>query len=270
MPVVLRHADHEAGDDREVPEDRRQRRHREMVVGVEDPDDDPRDPEQDHDREEDAREPDREALVPPGTPNSRTTHGAIRMKSALSAVRPSSISQKRLDATRQARLRSPFSISSLNTGTNADDKAASATQGADQVREVGRNRERVDLALRAEVIRRDDLADQPEHAREPRRDREDDRRPRQTARAGSWIGNRRAEGEPLAGSHRPRPREECRFGRPVRAAAGLAALVARYESGVPLTGARVVFHVMRIGSGAAGAAARLLRSSARRIAGVFL
>ena len=48
------------------------------------------------------------------------------MKSALSAVRPSSISQKRLEATRQARLRSPFSISSLKTGTKADESAASA------------------------------------------------------------------------------------------------------------------------------------------------
>ena len=37
------------------------------------------------------------------------------------------ISQKRLEATRHARLRSPFSNSSLKTGTNADDRAASAT-----------------------------------------------------------------------------------------------------------------------------------------------
>ena len=49
------------------------------------------------------------------------------MKSAESAVRPSSISQKRLDATRHARRRSPFSSNSLKTGTNADDSAASAT-----------------------------------------------------------------------------------------------------------------------------------------------
>ena len=49
------------------------------------------------------------------------------MKSAVSPPRPSSTSQKRLDATRQARLRSPFSSSSLKTGTNADESAASAT-----------------------------------------------------------------------------------------------------------------------------------------------
>ena len=49
------------------------------------------------------------------------------MKSASGAVSPSSISQKRLDATRHARLRSPFSSSSLKTGTNAEESAASAT-----------------------------------------------------------------------------------------------------------------------------------------------
>ena len=49
------------------------------------------------------------------------------MKSAVIAPRTSSISQSRLDATRHARLRSPRSSSSLNTGTKAPDSAASAT-----------------------------------------------------------------------------------------------------------------------------------------------
>ena len=55
------------------------------------------------------------------------THGATSTKSAVTAVSPSSISQKRLEATRQARFRSPRSIRSLKTGTNADESAASAT-----------------------------------------------------------------------------------------------------------------------------------------------
>ena len=63
----------------------------------------------------------------PPYPKARITHGAITMKSAVSPPRPSSISQKRLEATRQARLRSPFSSSSLKTGTNAEERAASAT-----------------------------------------------------------------------------------------------------------------------------------------------
>ena len=53
--------------------------------------------------------------------------GAIRISSAVSAPRTSSVSQSSVDATRQARLRSPLSSSSLNTGTNAPDSAASAT-----------------------------------------------------------------------------------------------------------------------------------------------
>ena len=54
-------------------------------------------------------------------------HGASRTKIAVTAPRPRSVSQKRDEATRQARLRSPFSSRSLKTGTNADDSAASAT-----------------------------------------------------------------------------------------------------------------------------------------------
>ncbi len=66
-------------------------------------------------------------LSPPGFPNKSISHGATSTNSAVRAVSPSSISQNRLEATRQARRRSPRSISSLNTGTNADDRAASAT-----------------------------------------------------------------------------------------------------------------------------------------------
>ena len=43
------------------------------------------------------------------------------------APRPSSRSQNSVDATRHARFFSPFSRSSLKTGTNADESAASAT-----------------------------------------------------------------------------------------------------------------------------------------------
>ena len=53
-------------------------------------------------------------------------------------------------------------------------------EDADQVRDLERDRERVDRAPRAEVVARDHLADQPEDARDPRRDGEDRRRPRQT------------------------------------------------------------------------------------------
>ena len=50
------------------------------------------------------------------------------MKSAVSARRARAASARRgVEATRHARLRSPFSSSSLKTGTNADESAASAT-----------------------------------------------------------------------------------------------------------------------------------------------
>ena len=48
----------EHGDDRHVPEERRDREDAEAVVAVEHPDDHPRDPEQDQDREQQARERD--------------------------------------------------------------------------------------------------------------------------------------------------------------------------------------------------------------------
>ena len=51
----------------------------------------------------------------------------MTMKSAVRPPRPSSISQKIDDATRQARFRSPFTSRSLKTGTNAADSAESAT-----------------------------------------------------------------------------------------------------------------------------------------------
>ena len=66
-------------------------------------------------------------LSPPGSPNGAMTSGAKTIRSAVIAPRPSRRSQKRVEATRQARLRSPFSSSSLKTGTNADESAASAT-----------------------------------------------------------------------------------------------------------------------------------------------
>ncbi len=49
------------------------------------------------------------------------------MKTAVTALRPRSSSQKIVDATLHARARSPFSSSSLKTGTNAPVSAASAT-----------------------------------------------------------------------------------------------------------------------------------------------
>src|SRR5262249_27058611 len=55
---------------------------------------------------------------------------------------------------------------------------------ADQVGDLERDGERVDLPLRAEVVRRDDLADEAENAGKPGGEREDRRRPREPPAAG--------------------------------------------------------------------------------------
>ena len=64
---------------------------------------------------------------PPGCPNGRIRSGAARMKSAVTPPSTRKVSQKSVEATRHARVFSPRSRSSLNTGTNAPERAASAT-----------------------------------------------------------------------------------------------------------------------------------------------
>ncbi len=51
----------------------------------------------------------------------------MTMNNAVSPPRPRSISQNTDEATRHARLRSPFTSRSLKTGTNAAERAESAT-----------------------------------------------------------------------------------------------------------------------------------------------
>ena len=121
--------------------------------------------------------------------------GASRMKSAVSAPRPSRKSQTSVEATAHARRRSPFSSSSLKIGTKAAESAWSATSDADEVRHLEGDREGVDRPLDAEVAADDDLAEEPEDAREAGREREERRRPGQAApppgrfgRAGLCLG----------------------------------------------------------------------------------
>ena len=115
-------------------------------------------------------------------PKGRITHGATSMKSAVSPLRPSSISQKRLEATRQARLRSPFSSRSLKTGTNAEESAASATSARTRFGIWNATVNALIAPGGAEVVGGDHLADEPEDAREPGGEREDRRRPGEPAR----------------------------------------------------------------------------------------
>ena len=60
------HSEDEAENDHQVPRNRCERRHRELVVRVENPDDDPGEPHQDDDREQDPGETDGEVEVAAG------------------------------------------------------------------------------------------------------------------------------------------------------------------------------------------------------------
>ena len=96
-------------------------------MGVEDPDDDP----------ETVTSPTIGSMIrvsvtarsgsPPGSPKGRMRSGAIRIRTAVSAETPMRTSQKIVEATRQARAFSSLASSSLKTGTNAPESAASPT-----------------------------------------------------------------------------------------------------------------------------------------------
>ena len=162
-------------DDREVPGDRRQRRDRELVVAVQDPDDDPGDAEQGDDREEHAREADGEPCR--RVAERRAYQRREQDEQRGDAPRPSSISQK------QARGDAPGAGALALLEQVAEDRDEGATESAASATSArivfgtGRRLERVDRPADAEVVARDDLAEEPENAREAGREREDRRRP---------------------------------------------------------------------------------------------
>ena len=108
------------------------------------------------------------------------------MQNAVSPPRPSRKSQNRVDATRQAR-RLLALLEQL--GEDRDERRRERRVGderPEQVRNLERDREGVDLARGAEVVGRDDLADEAEHAREARGGGKQRRRPREPA-AGTLV-----------------------------------------------------------------------------------
>ena len=133
------------------------------------------------------------------------------MKTAVIALRASSISQKSVEATRQARARSPFSSSSLKTGTKAPVKAASATSARIRFGIWNATVNALIGPRGAEVVRDHDLANEPEHAREAGCEREDRRRPGEPAGAGLAL----PRGEYRNPVERARPDGTFRWGRPL-------------------------------------------------------
>ena len=72
----------------------------------------------------------------PRRPKIRMISGAASIRSPVTSPRTTRTSQKRVEATRQARSRWSFSSSSLKTGTKAALSAESADERADQVRHL--------------------------------------------------------------------------------------------------------------------------------------
>ena len=113
---------------------------------------------------------------PPGSPKGLIRSGAMRMNSA---VRPPRIEE---DEPEDGRGDPPGALAVALLEQVAEDRDERAgerrvgEQGADEVRDLERDRERVDLPVDPEVVGRDHLADEAEDPGEARRDREDQRR----------------------------------------------------------------------------------------------
>jgi hypothetical protein len=182
-----RHAEDKAGDNREVPEDGRQRRHREVLVAVEDPDDDPGDPEQDDDREQDPGERDRELFVAPGIAERRDDER--REDDQERGDRAQAEQQKPEEGRRDA----PGALALAFLEQLAEDRdergreRSVRDERADEVRHLEGDRERVDLPSGAEVVRGHDLADEAEDARDAGGDREDRSRPGESPARGPLV-----------------------------------------------------------------------------------
>ena len=168
--VRLRDADRESDDDRDVPEHRRDRRHREVVVAVEDPDDHAADAEQGDDRKEHAREADSERAIV-----ARVAEDADHPRRDEDEERAERCEAEQ-HQPEEARRDAPGSLRIVlqQVDEDRDERGRERRirdERAYEVRQLERNGERVDRATRTEVIRGDDLAHEPEHAGEPGRSR---------------------------------------------------------------------------------------------------
>ena len=183
LRVGLGHADHEPGDDRQVPDDRRQGGDRELVVAVQDSGHDPGQAEQHDDREEDLRQRHRQVVV--GVREQWHEHrgGEDEERGQPAADQQEEPEDGRRDAPGPRPL--PLFQQLAEDGHERGRQRRVGDDGPDEVRDLECDREGVDRAARAEVVRRDDLADEPEQAREPGGGREDRRRPREPACVGS-------------------------------------------------------------------------------------
>ena len=176
-----RNAEDEADDDDEVPRDRCERRHGEVVVRVQDPDDDPGEPEQHDDREENARETDGELVVAAGI--AERTHEQRREQDEDCGEAAEDEQRQPEEGRGDAPCSFPLPLLQ-QLAEHGDERARERRVGdesAHEIRDLDRDRERVDEPGDAEEVGADHLADEPEDARDRGREREDGGRPGESA-----------------------------------------------------------------------------------------
>ena len=173
LRVGHRYADDDPDDDHEVPGDRAQRGHREVLVAVQDPDDHPGEPEQDHRREEEARQGNEEVLL-----RSLVAEGAHDPWREQDEERrqPAEAEEEEVEDARRDAPR-PDTVAPLEQLAEDRDEGRGerlvCDERADQVRNLEGNREDVDVARDSEVPPDDDLPEEPEDPRPCCRQRED-------------------------------------------------------------------------------------------------
>ena len=173
LRVGHRYADDDPDDDHEVPGDRAQRGHREVLVAVQDPDDHPGEPEQDHRREEEARQGNEEVLL-----RSLVAEGAHDPWREQDEERrqPTEAEEEEVEDARGDAPR-PDTVAPLEQLAEDRDEGRRerlvCDERADQVRNLEGNREDVDVARDSEIPPDDDLPEEPEDPRPCCRQRED-------------------------------------------------------------------------------------------------
>src|SRR5439155_203886 len=184
--VRVRNPDDETEDDREVPEDRAECRNREALVAIENSHDDSRDPEQDDDRKENSGKADRELPIA-----ARIAEEADDPRGEQDEERCQA-GQHEQHEPEETRGDAPGALPVTPLEQLGEDRDECSGQGEvrdespEQVRDLERDRERVDLPADSEVVGGDHLADEPHHARDTGGEREDRRRPCEPA-AGTLV-----------------------------------------------------------------------------------
>jgi hypothetical protein len=158
----------EDGDDRDVPEERRNRERRESAVAVEDPDDHPADPEQDQDREEDLREVDGEVEELPLEPGGEERHQQRRGEDEDRGDRPEHHRHQEDQLGGEPERLAPVALLELldeDWDEGRLDRGV-GEQAADEVGDLEGDRERRHRPTDPEVAGCDDLPHQAGHPRE--------------------------------------------------------------------------------------------------------